>query len=324
MPDAPGPAWTASGGISAQSSSCRSTKRIIRKSSASTDRGSMNTLKSPRRWLSPHRWHRASALLMLVAAIPTLYFSAHAQMRVRPVDLEDGDVALGLVLRHLNNTGVFMQATAHPDDESNALHVYLNRGQGVRTVLATATRGDGGQNEIGPEIFDALAVLRTEELAALHRFDATEQYFTRAVDFGFSFSIEETMQKWGRDEILGDYVRLIRMTRPDVMLGMSPVANSGGFHHNSSGILSREAFKIAGDPTKYPEQIQQGLRPWQPKKYYYPGGGFGPAGAGAAGGAGGAAGARGAGGGGRGRGAVPPAQIDLAGQPPLNPVKNAV
>jgi len=201
-------------------------------------------------------------------------------MRVRPVDLEDGDVALGLLLRHLKNTGVFMQATAHPDDETNALHVMLNRGQGVRTVLATATRGDGGQNEIGPEIFDALAVLRTEELVALHRFDSTEQYFTRAVDFGYSFSIEETMQKWGRDEILGDYVRLIRMTRPDVMLGMSPVANAGGFHHNTSGILSREAFKAAADPSKYPEQIREGLRPWQPKKYYYPGGGPGGGGRG--------------------------------------------
>ena len=233
------------------------------------------------------RWHRALALLAVLAIIPliSLDLPARAQMRVRPIDLEDGDVALGLMLRHLNNTGVFMQATAHPDDESNALHVLLNRGQGVRTILATATRGDGGQNEIGPEIFDALAVLRTEELAALHRFDATEQYFTRAVDFGFSFSIEETMEKWGHDEILGDYVRLIRMTRPDVMLGMSPVANGGGFHHNSSGILSREAFKIAGDPAKYPEQIREGLRPWQPKKYYYPGGG-GPGGGGRGGRAG--------------------------------------
>ena len=92
-----------------------------------------------------------AALLALAAVgLPS------AQMRVRPVDLEDGDVALGLMLRHLNNTAVFMQADAHPDDETNALHVMLNRGQGVRTVLATATRGDGGQNEIGPEIFDAL------------------------------------------------------------------------------------------------------------------------------------------------------------------------
>src|SRR5439155_16877465 len=216
----------------------------------------------------------AAGIALLLTGFPS------AQMRVRPVDLEDGAVAMALVLRHLNNTGVFMQADAHPDDETNALNVMLNRGQGVRTILATATRGDGGQNEIGPEIFDALAVLRTEELAALHRFDATEQYFIRAVDFGYSFSIEETMQKWGHDEILGDYVRLIRTTRPDVMLGMSPVANAGGFHHNSSGILSREAFKMAGDPTKYPEQIREGLRPWQPKKYYYPGGGPGGGGRG--------------------------------------------
>ena len=240
----------------------------------------MTTLKRLSRGMSVPRWRWPPPLMYL--ELP-----ARAQMRVRPVDLEDGDVALGLMLRHLNNTGVFMQATAHPDDETNALHVMLNRGQGVRTILATATRGDGGQNEIGPEIFDALAVLRTEELAALHRFDATEQYFTRAVDFGYSFSIEETLQKWGRDEILGDYVRLIRMTRPDVMLGMSPVANAGGFHHNSSGILSREAFKAAADPTKYPEQIREGLRPWQPKKYYYPGGG-GPGGGGGRGGRAGA------------------------------------
>jgi LmbE family N-acetylglucosaminyl deacetylase len=168
-----------------------------------------------------------------------------------------------------------MMATAHPDDENNGLLVQLNRGQGYRTALATATRGNGGQNEIGPEIFEALGVLRTEELAALHRFDGAEQYFTRAVDFGFSFSIEETYEKWGRDEIIGDYVRLIRMIRPDVMTGMSPTGTGGGQHHQASAVLSREAFKLAGDPTKYPEQIKDGLRPWQPKKYYFTQGGQG-------------------------------------------------
>ena len=156
----------------------------------------------------------------------------------------------------------------------------LNRGQGIHTILATATRGDGGQNEIGPEIFDALAVLRTEELGAMHRFDATEQYFTRAVDFGYSFSIEETLEKWGRDEIIGDSVRLIRMTRPDVIHGMNPTGTAGGLHHQSSGLLSREAFKAAGDPARYPEQLREGLRPWQPRKFYFtfggPGGGGGP------------------------------------------------
>ena len=127
---------------------------------------------------------------------------------------------------------------------------------GYRTALATATRGNGGQNEIGPELFEALGVLRTEELAAIHRFDGAEQYFTRAVDFGYSFSIEETFEKWGRDEIIGDYVRLIRTIRPDVILGLAPTATGGGQHHQASAVIAREAFKLAGDPTKYPEQIQ--------------------------------------------------------------------
>ena len=109
----------------------------------------------------------------------------------------------------------------------------------------------------------------------MHRFDATEQYFTRAIDFGYSFSIEETLEKWGRDEIIADYVRLIRMTRPDVVLGMNPIGTAGGLHHQTSGLLSREAFKAAGDPTRYPEQIREGLVPWQPRKYYYPAGGPG-------------------------------------------------
>src|SRR3979411_2250926 len=194
------------------------------------------------------------AFLSSFLIISALIAIPAGQMRVVPLDEEQGHVALGLALRHLSNTGIFMNTTAHPDDENNGLLVMLNRGQGYRTALATATRGNGGQNEIGPEIFEALGVLRTEELAALHRFDGAEQYFTRAVDFGYSFSVDETYQKWGRDEIVGDYVRLIRLIRPDVMTGMSPNGTGGGQHHQASAILSREAFKLAGDPTKYPEQ----------------------------------------------------------------------
>jgi LmbE family N-acetylglucosaminyl deacetylase len=227
---------------------------------------------------------RASLVAVVSVALaglgPARAGDVAAQLRVRPLDLEDGAVALGLALRQLQTTAVFMQATAHPDDENNALHVYLNRGSGVRTVLATATRGDGGQNEIGPELYDPLAVLRTEELEAMHRFDSTEQYFTRAVDFGYSFSIEESLEKWGRGEIIGDFVRLIRMTRPDVVLGMSPAGTAGGSHHQASGLLSREAFKAAGDASRYPEQIREGLMPWQPRKYYYPLGGPGGGGRG--------------------------------------------
>src|SRR5438874_8841528 len=173
-------------------------------------------------------------VLALAAAIP------RGQMRSVPLDDERGHVALGLALRHLANTGIFLHTTAHPDDENNGLLVMLNRGQGYRTALATATRGNGGQNEIGPEIFEALGVLRTQELAALHRFDGAEQYFTRAVDFGYSFSIEETFEKWGRDEILGDFVRLIRTIRPDVVITLSPTGTGGGQHQQASALLTRE------------------------------------------------------------------------------------
>src|SRR5437899_5749311 len=192
-----------------------------------------------------------------------------AQMRVIPLDEAQGHVTIGLALRHLANTGIFMHTTAHPDDENNGLLVMLNRGQGYRTALATATRGNGGQNEIGPELFEALGVLRTGELASLHRFDGAEQYFTRAVDFGYSFGIDETFEKWGRAEITADYVRLIRMIRPDVIVTLPPTGNAGGQHHMASAVITRDAYKLAADPMKYPEQIKEGLRPWQPKKLYH-------------------------------------------------------
>jgi hypothetical protein len=189
-------------------------------------------------------------------------------MRVVPLDDQQGHVALGLALRHLSNVGIFMETTAHPDDENNGLLVMLNRGQGYRTALATATRGNGGQNEIGPEIFEALGVLRTGELAALHRFDGAEQYFTRAVDFGYSFGIDETFEKWGKEEITADYVQLIRTIRPDVVIAMPPTGNAGGQHHMASSVITHEAVKLAADPARYPEQIAAGLHPWQPKKFY--------------------------------------------------------
>jgi LmbE family N-acetylglucosaminyl deacetylase len=209
---------------------------------------------------------RRIALIASIVALPVL--SPHAQMRVVPLDDEQGHVALGLALRHLANVGIFMHTTAHPDDENNGLLVMLNRGQGYRTALATATRGNGGQNEIGPEIFEALGVLRTGELAALHRFDGAEQYFTRAVDFGYSFGIDETFEKWGRTEITEDYVRLIRTIRPDVVIALPPTGNAGGQHHMASSVITHDAVKLAGDPTKFSEQIEGGLRPWQVKKFY--------------------------------------------------------
>jgi LmbE family N-acetylglucosaminyl deacetylase len=188
-----------------------------------------------------------------------------------PISEMKGEVGLGLLLRQLKTTAVLMQATAHPDDENNGMLAAMGWGQGARTIVATATRGDGGQNEIGPELFDALAVARTEELISVHQLDSPEQYFTRAVDFGYSFSVDETFQKWGRQEIVGDFVRLIRTNRPDIVIAMRPDGTGGGQHHQASAIIAREAFLAAGDPSKFPEQIREGLRPWQPKKFYYTG-----------------------------------------------------
>ena len=164
----------------------------------------------------------------------TLAFAAPSVAQVTPLQYDEGPLGLALALRRLPTGARVLYVTAHPDDENNALLVKLSRGLGLRTALLTATRGDGGQNEIGPEIFEALGVLRTEELAAIHRFDGAEQYFTRAVDFGYSFSIEETLAKWGKPEILGDFVRMIRTIRPDVIVGFVFDGEGGGQHHQTS------------------------------------------------------------------------------------------
>ena len=220
-------------------------------------------------------------LLLCIAALPT-----HAQYQLQPIAAMRGEPALELALRKLDTIGTLMMTTAHPDDENNAMLAYYGHSKGFRTTLVTATRGEGGQNEIGPELFEALAVLRTEELLAAHRFDGAEQYFTRAVDFGYSFSIEETLEKWGHQEILGDFVRMIRTIRPDIIVGFVFDGDGGGQHHQTSSRLSLEAFRAAADPNQFPEQITQGLHPWQAKKFYYTAG-FGGPGPGPGGGRGG-------------------------------------
>jgi LmbE family N-acetylglucosaminyl deacetylase len=220
------------------------------------------------------------ALLLTLSLSFALISAPVAQHRLQPIVTDRGEPALRLMLRKLDTVGNFMMTTAHPDDENNAMLAFYAHGNGFRTSLVSATRGEGGQNEIGPELFESLAVLRTEELLAAHRFDGAEQYFTRAVDFGFSFSIDETFEKWGKQEILGDYVRMIRTIRPDVIVGFVFEGAGGGQHHQASSRLTAEAFRAAADPQAFPEQIKdEGLRPWQAKKFYYTAG-FGPGGQG--------------------------------------------
>ena len=250
-------------------------------------------------------------LAVAVAAAAALQWPAGAQQpvpqyRIQPLTDLTGAPALSLALRKLTTIGTVVHMTAHPDDENNAALALYARHVGARVALVTATRGDGGQNEIGTELFDALGILRTEELLTAHRFDGAEQYFTRAVDFGYSFSPEETLEKWGRQEILGDFVRHIRTLRPDVIVTMSPEGTGGGQHHQTSAVLATEAFRAAADPAQFPEQIRDGLRPWQALKLYRPAGGFG--GRGGRGGPGGAG--PGPGRGQRGGGQPPPAPQD--------------
>jgi len=158
---------------------------------------------------------------------------------------------------------------AHPDDENTALLAYFTRGRHVRTAYLSLTRGEGGQNLIGSEQGDELGVIRTQELLAARRIDGAEQYFTRAIDFGFSKTAEETLTKWPRDKVLGDIVWNIRRFRPDVIvLRFSGTPRDGHGHHQASAILGKEAFAAAADPSKFPEQLQY-VQPWQTKRLLY-------------------------------------------------------
>ena len=205
---------------------------------------------------------------ILALFLAGLLLPAPARAQLEPLPLDQGATGLALALRQLGAGASYMEVTAHPDDENNGLLVMLNRGRGLRTSLLTVTRGDGGQNELGPEILEALGILRSAELMAMHRYDGAEQYFTRAYEFGYSFSVEETLEKWGKEEILADVVRILRTVRPDVVTHLPTTGEGGGQHHQTSGRLAREAFEAAADPNRFPEQIAEGLRPWQPLKMY--------------------------------------------------------
>lgn len=197
-----------------------------------------------------------------------------------PLPWDQGATGLGLALRRLGTTGRVLYVTAHPDDEDNALLVALSRGHGLHVALLTITRGEGGLNELGPELFQELSVLRTEELQAVHRHDGVRQLFGRAGDFGYSFSVEECSTRWGREQTLADVVAVVRRVRPDVMVTLPLQEASGGAAHSAAAQLAAEAFRAAGDAARFPEQLAAGLRPWQARKLYESatGGGEFPAG----------------------------------------------
>jgi LmbE family N-acetylglucosaminyl deacetylase len=176
-------------------------------------------------------------------------------------------------LKKLKVLGSVLYIAAHPDDENTELIAYFARGLNYRTAYLSLTRGDGGQNVIGGEIGADLGAIRTQELLSARRLDGGLQFFTRALDFGFSKDFRETLTIWDRQQVLADIVRVIRTFRPDVMITrFAPEPSGTHGHHTASAVLAVEAFKMAGDPNAFPDQLKQ-LTPWQPKRILQNGGG---------------------------------------------------
>jgi LmbE family N-acetylglucosaminyl deacetylase len=162
-----------------------------------------------------------------------------------------------------------MEIVAHPDDEDGALLTYLSRGLGVRTILFTLTRGEGGQNAMSADTYDALGVMRTNELLKADEFYGAKQVWGTEADFGFSKTQEEAFERWGHERVLYDAVLAVRRERPQVIIAtFAGGVTDGHGQHQVSGEIAQEVFKAAGDPKVFPEQLQQGLQPWQPLAVY--------------------------------------------------------
>ena len=193
----------------------------------------------------------------------TFYFLA-ASARQPPV-VSSADILLKL--KKLKVLGSVLYIAAHPDDENTRLLAYLANGRLYRTGYLSLTRGDGGQNLIGDEQGIELGLIRTQELLAARKIDGAEQFFSRAYDFGFCKRTEEALEKWNKDLILSDVVWVIRKFRPDVIITRFPEDSRAGHgHHSASAVLAHLAFEAAADPTKYPEQLKNGVTPWQAKR----------------------------------------------------------
>ncbi|WP_425075835.1 PIG-L family deacetylase [Psychroserpens sp. S379A] len=173
-------------------------------------------------------------------------------------------------IKKLNFLGSVLYVAAHPDDENTRLIAYMSNHVKARTAYLSLTRGDGGQNLIGPELRELLGVLRTQELLAARRVDGGEQLFTRANDFGFSKHPNETLAIWDKDKVLSDVVLAIRTFKPDIIINRFDHKRAGKTHghHTSSALLSMEAFDLVNNPSAYPEQLSR-TELWQPKRLFY-------------------------------------------------------
>ena len=221
---------------------------------------------------------RGTTLALLISALCANGTVATAQQAETPkyqsafarrLTIDRGSAALSQSLQKLHTRASLAMVVAHPDDEDGGMLTYESRGQGVDTTLLTLNRGEGGQNVMTSDYWDQLGTMRTQELLAAGNYYGVHQYFTRVADFGFSKTMEEALKTWGEDRVLYDVVRVIRMTRPLVVSSVFVGNVSDGHgHHQVSGYMAQLAYKMAGDPTIFPDQIKAGLLPWTPLKVY--------------------------------------------------------
>src|SRR5579883_1192841 len=197
-----------------------------------------------------------------IAALAQLPYSTSIQPSVvaNEIPINRGSAALWQSLKKLHTRASLIMITAHPDDEDGGMLAYESRGQGARVALLTLSRGESGANVMSPDFFDALGLVRTEELLAAGRYYGVDQYFGRVVNNGFSKTKEETLAAWSYDRVLGDAVRVVRLTRPLVVTSVfigGPTDGHG--NHQVAGQMAQEVFRAAADPKMFPEQIRAGL-----------------------------------------------------------------
>ena len=215
------------------------------------------------------------APLLLAAAGAAVYPQTPFDTSIKPslvpheIPANRGSAALWQSLKKLHTRASLIMITAHPDDEDGATLAFESRAVGARVALLTLNRGEGGANVMSSDYWDALGLVRTEELLAAGRYYGVDQYWTRVCDYGFSKTMDEALSKWNHESVLADVVRVVRSVRPLVITSVFVGGPSDGHgNHQLAGRLAKEAFEAAGDPARFPEQIREGLRPWKPLKYY--------------------------------------------------------
>jgi LmbE family N-acetylglucosaminyl deacetylase len=205
-----------------------------------------------------------------VILILALLSGGHVPLVAQDDAFSRGTTGVGLLLRKLDGVKRVLVIGAHPDDEDTSLLATLSRGLGVETAYLSLSRGEGGQNLIGNELDEGLGILRSGELLAARSLDGGRQFFTRAFDFGYSKTVEEALRLWPREEILADVTWVVRTFRPHVIISVfSGTSRDGHGQHQMAGLMAREAFRVAGDPEAFPEQLEAGAALWTPTKLYY-------------------------------------------------------